>query len=73
MQKVQVIGRMGKDPEIREVGESKVANFSLAVTEKGFTRKDGSKVEDHTEWFNCTAWNGLANVMEQYVKQGDLI
>ena len=73
MQKVQVIGRLGKDPELREVGESKVVNFSIATTEKGFTRQDGTKVEDHTEWFNCTAWNRLADVIAKYLKQGDLI
>lgn len=73
MQKIQVIGRLGKDPELREVGESKVVNFSVATTEKGFTRQDGTKVEDHTEWFNCTAWNRLADVIAKYLKQGDLI
>ena len=73
MQKIQVIGRLGKDPELREVGDSKVVNFSVATTEKGFTRQDGTKVEDHTEWFNCTAWNRLAEVIAKYLKQGDLI
>lgn len=49
----------------------KVAQFSLATTERGYTKKDGTKVEPTTEWHNIVVKNsGLAGVCEQYVKKG---
>lgn len=57
------IGRLGKDPEIRHSGSNKYATFTLAVTK--------SKTE--TNWFNCTAWNNLADLVERYLKKGSHI
>lgn len=73
MQKFIAIGNVGQDPEVKLVGESKVANFSLATTERGFTKRDGTKVEDKTDWHNIVAWRGLAEIIEKYVKKGDKI
>lgn len=73
MQKFIAIGNVGQDPEVKLVGESKVANFSLATTERGFTKRDGTKVEDKTDWHNIVAWRGLADIIEKYVKKGDKI
>ena len=70
-QRLEVIGNVGKDPEVREVGDSKVANFSIAATERGYTTKSGKEVPEHTEWFNCEVWGGLANVVEKFVHKGD--
>lgn len=71
LNKICLIGNVGHTPDIKMVGESKVANFSLGVTKRGYTKKDGSRVEDKTEWFNCQTWRGQADVIEKYVKKGD--
>ena len=71
LNKVQIIGNLGRDPEIKTIPSGqKVASFSLACTEK-YT-KDGQKVEK-TEWVNCKAWGKLAEIIEKYVKKGNQI
>lgn len=58
-----LVGRLGKDPEVRHLDSGKtVANFSLATTEK-----------QETTWHNIVMWEGLAKIAEQYLKKGDLI
>lgn len=69
--KISLIGNVGGDPEIRTVGDSKFASISLGVTEKGYTAKDGRKVEDRTTWFRVGLWKGLADIVEKYVVKGD--
>jgi len=70
--RVILIGNLGKDPEIRNLeGGVKVANFSLATTET-YRSKNGDKVE-HTEWHNLVLWRGLAEVAENYLKKGNSI
>lgn len=70
--KVVLIGRLGKDPEVRHLdGDRRVANLTLATNER-YTRKDGQKVET-TEWHDLEMWDGLARVAEQYLKKGNLI
>lgn len=67
-----LIGRVGKDPEVRHMESGNtVANFSLATSEKR-KNKQGEYVEQ-TEWHNIVAWNKLAEIIEKYVKKGDLI
>ena len=74
MQKVILIGNLGKDPEVKTFDNGgKVANFSVGVTERGYKTKDGKEIPDHTEWFNCVARNGFAGVVEQYVKKGNKV
>ena len=66
---VKLIGRLGQDPEVRNLEkDNKVATFSLATGES-YTDKDGNKKES-TEWHNIVAWRGLAEVVEKYVKKG---
>ena len=67
--KVILIGRLGQDPEIKNVNGTKVANFSIATTES-YKDKNGHKVEN-TEWHNIVIWGGLADVVESYVHKGD--
>lgn len=67
--KVSLLGRVGKQPEIKQVGDSKVANFSLATSEK-FKDKAGNKLEN-TEWHNVVFWGKQAELIEQYVGKGD--
>ncbi|MFN3555224.1 MAG: single-stranded DNA-binding protein [Bacteroidales bacterium] len=70
--KVILIGNLGKDPEIRNLESgAKVANFPLATTEF-YKGKDGSRVEQ-TEWHNIVLWNNLADLAEKYLKKGNSI
>ncbi|GAA3952961.1 single-stranded DNA-binding protein [Hymenobacter algoricola] len=70
--KVILVGHLGKDPEVRhlESGAS-VANFTLATNDY-YKDKSGTRVE-RTEWHNITAWRGLAEVAEKYLKKGHQI
>jgi len=69
LNKVMLIGNLGKDPEVRAIPSGvKVANFSIATSEN-YTGKDGNKVEK-TEWHNIVMWRGLAEVAEKYLKKG---
>ena len=70
LNKVLLIGNVGGEPEIRTLPSgSKVANFSLATSES-YTDRNGQK-QTQTEWHRIETWDGLANVVEQYVKKGD--
>lgn len=72
--KVILVGNVGKDPEVRYLDNNvAVANFTLATTERGFTGRDGQVVPDKTEWHNLVVWRGLAQVVEKYVKKGSQI
>ncbi|NPA67318.1 MAG: single-stranded DNA-binding protein [Chlorobi bacterium] len=67
--KVILIGNVGRDPEVKYVKEDvPVARFSLATSES-YKNKNGEKVTN-TEWHNIVVWRGLAKVVESYVKKG---
>jgi len=66
LNKVQLIGRVGRDPEIKNLGSSKVAKFSIAISEK-------YKGEERTEWQNIAIWNKTADFAEKYVSKGSLV
>ena len=70
--KVILIGNVGKDPEIRhfENGTPK-CTFSLATTES-YTNKSGEKVSN-TEWHNIVMWRGLAEIAEQFLRKGSQV
>jgi single-strand DNA-binding protein len=69
--KVLLIGRVGKDPEVKQTTGGSVAKFSLATTES-YKNKAGEKVEN-TEWHNIVIFGKLTEIVEKYVKKGDLI
>ena len=70
--KVILVGRLGKDPEIRSTPNgTTVAKFSLATDEK-FTDKSGEK-QDRTEWHNIVAFGKLAEICGQYLRKGKLV
>ncbi len=72
--KVILVGNVGKDPEVRYVEkEVGVANFPLATTERGYTLQNGTQVPERTEWHNIVAWRGLATLAEKYIKKGSQI
>ena len=70
--KVILVGRLGKDPEIRSIPSgTSVAKFSLATDER-FTDKSGQK-QERTEWHNIVAWGKLAEICGQYLRKGKLV
>ena len=72
--KVLLIGNVGRDPEVRYINnETRVANFTLATTERGFTTRAGAVVPEKTEWHNIVLWRGLAEVAEKYVRKGSKV
>lgn len=67
--KVILIGNVGRDPETRYLeGGAAVTNFSLATSEV-YKNKNGEKITN-TEWHNIVLWRGLAEIAEKYVKKG---
>ncbi|MCE3280367.1 MAG: single-stranded DNA-binding protein [Bacteroidetes bacterium] len=67
--KVILVGNLGKDPEIRHLeGGVAVANFTLATSEY-YKDKSGNRIEQ-TEWHSIVVWRGLADVAEKYLKKG---
>ena len=72
MNKVFLKGNVGQDPRITTFKDGgKVAQFTLATTERGFKTKDGKDVPEQTDWHNIVVKRtGLAGVCEQYVKKG---
>lgn len=69
--KVILIGNVGSDPEIRQTsGGLKVANFTMATSERGYTTQSGTQIPERTEWHNITCWGGSATLVESYVKKG---
>ena len=70
--KVILIGNVGKDPEVRYLeGGVAMARFPLATSES-YKNKEGQKV-DQTEWHNIVMWRGLAEVAEKWVRKGNSI
>ncbi len=68
--KVILIGHLGKDPEVRRLeGGSMVATFSIATSEVYLDRVSGIKKEV-TDWHDIVVWRGLAEIAEKYVKKG---
>ena len=72
LNKVQLIGNVGKDPEVRYLDyHVAVAAFTLATTERGYKLANGTQVPERTEWHNIVLWRGLAETAEKYVHKGD--
>ena len=70
--KVILVGNLGKDPEVRYLDNGvAVANFSLATTEN-YKNKEGERVSQ-TEWHNIVLWRGLAEVAEKWLKKGSSV
>jgi single-strand DNA-binding protein len=71
--KVILIGRLGKDPEVRNLDNGAVvANFSIATSESYKDRTTGEKKEV-TEWHNIVLWRGLAEIAQKYLHKGDQV
>jgi single-strand DNA-binding protein len=71
--KVILIGNLGKDPEVRRLENGAVvANFSLATSET-FVDKTTGERRENTDWHNIVVWRGLAEVVEKYIRKGSKI
>lgn len=69
--KVILVGNVGKDPEVRYVDQNTaVANFTLATTDRAYTAANGTQYPERTEWHNIVAWRGLAKIAESYIRKG---
>ena len=64
--KIHLLGRIGKTPEVTDVGEYKVSKFSLATSRK-------YNKEEHTTWHNIVAWGKTGEIIAQYHNKGDQI
>lgn len=80
LNKVMLIGNVGKDPEVRYLENNpsaqpgtnpKVAQFTMATTER-FRDRNG-ETRENTEWHNIVAWRGLADLAEKYIRKGSQI
>ena len=70
--KVILVGNLGKDPEVRHLeGGMSVAHFTLATNEY-YKDKQGTRVE-RTEWHNISAWRGLADMADKFLKKGQQV
>jgi single-strand DNA-binding protein len=74
LNKVELIGRLGKDPEVKNLSNgSSVANFSVATSESWKDKRSGEK-QEKTEWHNIVVWNEKTiEFVEKYLKKGDLV
>ena len=71
LNKVMLLGNVGKDPDVRYVDTNMVvAKFVLATSEPGYTLPNGTEVPEHTEWHTILCWNQLAKRVEQYIRKG---
>jgi single-strand DNA-binding protein len=68
---VQLIGNLGKDPDVKEFGSNKKATFSIATTDT-YKNAKGEKIKD-TQWHNVVIWGKLAGVAEKYLKKGQSV
>ena len=67
--RVILLGNIGKDPEVRETKAGNIVNLTMATSEK-YTDKSGQK-QENTEWHNLVVFGKLADVVAKYVKKGD--
>jgi len=72
LNKVQIIGHLGKDPEMRYTPSGKpVTTYSVAVS-RSWNSADGER-HSETEWFNVVAWGNLAEICKQYLVKGQQV
>ena len=73
LNKVQIIGRVGKDPEVRySTNGDAIANFTVATSERYKDKQTGEAVEK-TEWHNVSAFRRLGEIVGEYVRKGSMI
>ena len=74
LNKVILIGNVGKDPDVRYFDSGNaVANFTLATSERGYKLANGTEVPERTEWHNISTSRERAQFVEKFVKKGSLV
>ena len=74
LNKVLLIGNLGKDPDVRYLDTGVcVATFSLATTKKAYTAQNGHQVPARTEWHNIVTWRNTAQFAEKYLHKGEKV
>lgn len=69
-----IAGYLGMGPKVATTKTGKkVASFSVATTEKGFCKQDGTVIPDRTEWHNIVLWGRLAEIAEKYLHKGSSV
>lgn len=68
--KAILVGFCTNDPEVRDAAGTRVANFSIATNEKGYTLASGVQVPEKAEFHNIVAWRGLAELSDKWIKKG---
>jgi len=71
MQRIDIIGHVGQDAEVKDFSNNQVINFSVAVTESYTNKTTGEKVQN-TTWFECAKWGNQTQIA-QYLKKGQLV
>lgn len=71
--KAIILGRVGQDPKIMDGRNGKFATFSIATTDRAYTKQDGTQVAERTEWHNIIANGGIVQVIESYVRKGTML
>ena len=64
--KIILLGNLGKDPEVREFENGKIVSFTLATTDKAYTNKQGQQVPEKTEWHNCVCFGHTADFVANF-------
>lgn len=69
--KVILVGNVGKDPDIRYIDNNvPVATITVATSERAYKTSNGTEIPERTEWHSVVLWRGLAEVAEKYVRKG---
>lgn len=68
--KVILVGNVGRDPAVRYVEGRAVAELSLATTERAYTTASGARIEERTEWHRLVMWDSAAETAEKYITKG---
>lgn len=69
-----VVGFVGDNPKVNTTQSGrKVATFTIATTEKGYTNQSGQQIPDRTEWHNIVCWGKTAEVIEEFVHKGSCV
>lgn len=69
-----ILGFVGGDPRVDTTNNGwRVATMTVATTERGYKKRDGTEVPDRTDWHNIVIWGRLAEIVEKFVRKGSLV
>lgn len=71
--KVILLGNVGRDPQIRYVGTRPVAELTLTTSERARTTENGQQIPERTEWHRLVMWDNNASIAERYIRKGTKI